>query len=156
MLPGDRLICAFVEPQMVGARFKAWLLHVTIVPWFRLADSSDVIAEGLKKALGTVQSFEAIADGGAMLGPNKNRPVQLLQQPTPFTDIEAKVRVYLHKKRAWLVDETTKRHRTFLPHVTDQHELGLRSGDRFWCERIYIVEQKGGYKEVVAGVNLDE
>ena len=27
MLPGDRLVCAFVEPQPGGAEFKVWPLH---------------------------------------------------------------------------------------------------------------------------------
>jgi hypothetical protein len=154
MLPGDRLVCALVEPQTAGTQLKSWPLHVTIVPWFRLLDSSDVIAKGLTEALKTTPSFEAVADGEAMFGIRKDRPVRLIRQPTPFIQVEAKVRTYLHKKRALLIDETTKRHPEFRPHVTDQGETGLRSGDKFVCDRLYVVEQRGNYKEIVNEVRL--
>ena len=154
MLPGDRLICAFVRPQLVSTQFKAWMLHVTIVPWFRLADSSDVIAKGLREAIKAIPSFEAVMDGEAMFGVHKNRPVRLIVQPTPFVQIEAKVRAYLHKKRALLIDETTRRRREFRPHVTSQGTIGLRQGDKFFCDRLYIVEQRGDYKKIVSEVLL--
>lgn len=154
MLPGDRLVCALVEPQTVGMQFKTWLLHVTIVPWFRVDSASGVVAEGLSRALRSVRPFEATAGEDALLGPHKDRTVSLVRQPTPFTQIEAKVRTYLHKKRAWLADETTKKHYEFRPHVTVQGEGRLYDGNTFWCDRLYIVEQKDALKEVVAEVRL--
>jgi|GEM_PF-592764 len=147
MLPGDRLICAFVENRPVGVQFKHWFLHVTIVPWFRLEEPSDVIAQGLSRSLKSIRPFEAVADGEARFRSRQNSPVTLLQQPTPFTEIEQKVRAYFHKKRALLVDETTKKHYEFRPHVTAQGDEGLKFGDMFWCDRLYIVEQKGDYQQ---------
>lgn len=156
MLPGDRLICAFVEPQTVGVQFRAWLLHVTVVPWFRLDDPSDLVASGLARALTVLRPFAAVMGDEAMFGPRKNRRVRLVTQPTPFTQVEAKVRAYLHKKRALLVDETTKRPPEFRPHVTMQDGVSLKQGDAFQCNRLYIVEQKGQYKEVAGKVILHE
>jgi hypothetical protein len=153
MMPGDRLVCAFVEPQTAGVRLRKWPLHVTIVPWFRLVDPSDVLA-GLTEALRTTLSFEAVADGEAMFGIRKDRPVRLIKQLTQFVQIETKVRTYLRKKRAFLIDETTKRRPEFRSHVTNQGETGLRSGDRFRCDQIYIIGQKGNYKEIVSEVRL--
>lgn len=155
MLPGDRLVCAFVEPQSIGTRFRTWLLHVTIVPWFRLDETAATIAEGLAEALTNVGPFEAIGAGEAHFGPRKNRPVRLLEPSAPLMRSEAKVRSYLHKKRAWLVDETTKRHYGFRPHVTAQDDLLLPVGTSFEIAQLYIVEQKGDYKEIVAEVRLD-
>jgi hypothetical protein len=154
MLPGDRLVCALVEPQTAGVQLRVWPLHVTIVPWFRLADSSDVIMKGLTRALRTTPSFEALVDGEAMFGIRKDRPVRLITQPTPFMQIETKVRTYLHKKHALLIDKTTKRRPEFRPHVTNQGETRLRLGDKFPCDRLYIVEQRGNYKEIVSEVRL--
>lgn len=154
MLPGDRLICAFVETQLSGAEFKSWPLHVTIVPWFRLSDASGAVAYGLSQALITFEPFKAVADGEAQFGPRKDRLVRLLKEPTPFTKIEAKVRTYLHKKRALLLDETTKRPPRFRPHVTVQPRASFRQGEVFQCDRLYIVEQKGHYKSVVKEVVL--
>lgn len=153
MTPGDRLVCAFVEPQSVGMTFQRWLLHVTIVPWFRLDDSPEVIAAGLTRALQTIPPFEAEVAEQAAFGPRK-RPVSLLVQPTLFTNVEAKVRGYLHKKRAWLVDETTKKYYDFRPHVTMQGGRQLQDGDTFRCDRLYIVEQKGDYKEIMSEIIL--
>lgn len=155
MIPGDRLVCAFVRPQTTGMQFKKWLLHVTIVPWFRLEDESADIAGGLEQALKTISPFEARVDGAAKFGPRR-REVSLVKQPTGLNEVEAKVRGYLHKKRAWLVDETTKRRYDFRPHVTMQGDEKLQDGDTFWVDRLYIVEQKGDYKEIVAEVNLGE
>lgn len=156
MLPGDRLVCAFVEPQTVGAQFKTWLLHVTIVTWFRLDDGSAAIARGLEKALQTIVPFEVIAGGEALFGPKKSRLVRLLQASEPLAQTEAKVRSYLHKKRAFLLDEMTQKHYSFRPHVTEQGEERLRGGDTFRVDQLYIVQQKGDYKEVVSKIALTE
>ncbi|HET7320688.1 MAG TPA: 2'-5' RNA ligase family protein [Candidatus Saccharimonadales bacterium] len=154
MLPGDRLVCAFVEPQATGTQIPQWLLHVTIVPWFRLGEATGQIAAGLSKALGTTGSFEVAAGETVMFGPKKNRSARLVGPTGPFEEIEQKVRIYLHKKRAWLVDETTKRPRQFRPHVTVQGSQGLGARQTFEVNKLYIVEQKGNYKEIVAEISL--
>lgn len=154
MKPGDRLVAAFVSSQEVGTAFSAWPLHITIVPWFRLPDETRAITEGLAKALSHMVPFEAAGGETAMFGPRKNRPATLIVRPTPFVAIERKIRNYLLKKRAWLVDETTKRHFDFRPHVTVQNEQKLSAGEVFVCDRLYIVEQKGGNKEIVGEVML--
>jgi 2'-5' RNA ligase len=152
--PGDRLVCGFVEPQQVGETFQTWLLHITIVPWFRLNDRSQTIADGLERALIAVEPFDVVVEGEALFGPQRNRPAVLIKTPTPLSDMEQKVRGYLHKKRAWLVDETTKRQYDFRPHVTLQPGAVLDDGASFRCDRLYIVEQKGDYKEIVSKIRL--
>ena len=152
MRPGDRLVCAFVEPQAVGVQFKEWLLHVTIVPWFRLEDNADNIVAGLQKALTPIKPFEAKIIGETLKGPRK-RPAHILE-PAKFPEVEQRVRSYLHKKRAWLVDETTKKPRQFQPHVTFQGETHLPPGANVVCDCIYVIEQKGNYKRVAARIDL--
>jgi 2'-5' RNA ligase len=154
MLPGDRLICGFVEPQQVGFTFKKWLLHITLVPWFRLEDDSPSITDGLERALVIIEPLKARIENTSENFGARKRPAGVITQPTPFIAIESKVRSYLHKKRAWLVDETTKQHYDFRPHVTLQPDSELRVGDAFRCDRLYIVEQKGEYKEIVSEVRL--
>jgi 2'-5' RNA ligase len=155
MLPNDRLICVFMEPHDVGLQFSRWLLHVTIVPWFRLNETSEVIANGLEKSLYDIEPFEAKVVGQEMFGPRKNRPAMLIEVPTPFNNIEQKVRSYLHKKRAWLVDETTKKPRSFRPHVTVQGDKTILIGETFRIDQLYIIEQKGDFKEIAGKVLLD-
>ena len=153
MLPGDRLVCVFTEPQPVGREFKTWLLHVTIVPWFRLPDETAAIAEGLAKALTDVKPFSSAVGETEMFGPKRQRPAHLMES-AGFPEVENKVRTYLHKKRAWLVDETTKRKRQFKPHVTYQNDTHLAEGDSIKVDRAYIVEQLGGHKRIAAEVTL--
>jgi hypothetical protein len=40
MLPGDRLICGFIDEHQAGEQFQTWLLHITIVPCFGFAACS--------------------------------------------------------------------------------------------------------------------
>lgn len=154
MLPGDRLVCAFVENQPVGTQFKTWLLHVTIVPWFRLDEAVDAIEQGLKQAMYGIKPFDVTTDGEALFGPRKNRPVRLLLPTGQLEQIETKARTYLRKERAFLIDETTKKPYSFRPHVTAQNGFLLPEGTMFRIDRLYIVQQKGDYKEIVNEVTL--
>ena len=154
MLPGDRLVCAFVEQQQVRAQFKTWLLHITLVPWFRLDLSTVQITQGLERALKKVETMKVVTADEAQFGPRKNRTVRLLQSSEQLERIEVKVRNYLHKKRAFLLDETTKKPYSFRPHVTAQNGFLLPENVRFMIDRLYIVEQKGDYKEIVSEVLL--
>lgn len=154
MAPGDRLVCAFVRPLELGDTFPQWPLHVTIVPWFRLQDHTDHIVQGLTEALHPITPFTVTADAPILLGPRRNRPAILLRKPTPFQVIEQRVRTYFHKKRAWLVDETTKIRRGYRPHVTFQQNEQLQPGETFTCDRLYVIEQFGDKKAVVGEIIL--
>jgi 2'-5' RNA ligase len=152
MQPGDRLVCAFVNKLSVGAEFKQWPLHVTVVPWFRTEVSTDVLSKEINKVLSDINPFEVRIDHEAVFG--RDKTVNLIQQPTPFNDIEAAIRSLLKKRGVWLVDETTKKKRSYQPHVTAQKELRLHEGDGFWCDRLYVVEQKGEHKAIEAEVTV--
>ncbi len=154
MLSGDRLICAFVEPQTAGVQFKTWLLHVTIVPWFRLHEDTSVLAQGIERAMYSIVPFNVTTGDVAQFGPRKNRPVRLLLPTEQLEYIESKTRDYLHKKRAFLIDETTKKPYSFRPHVTAQGGFLLPEHARLHIDRLYIVEQKGDYKEIVSEIML--
>lgn len=149
MLPGDRLACLFIDSLRVGDQFRQWPLHVTLVPWFRVEGDSTSLAQGLELSLQTVPPFTVRAAGSTRFGPRK-RLVRLLEGSPELGAVEHRVRSYLHKKRAWLVDETTKRRYDFRPHVTVQGEYGLAPGAAVRVERLYIVQQKGDYKEIVS------
>jgi hypothetical protein len=143
-----------VQPIAVGDTFPRWPLHVTVVPWFRLNDQTDHIVEGLTESLQPIVPFTATSEMQSMLGPRRNRPAMLLRKPTPFQVIEQRVRTYFHKKRAWLVDETTKVRQVYRPHVTFQQDERLRPGETFQCDRLYVVEQFGDKKAVVGEIIL--
>lgn len=154
MLPGDRLICAFTKIFETGYEFKAWPLHVTVVPWFRLEASTEEIAADLADGLRVIEPFEVRMDGIEFFGRHKNKRVNVVVEPTPLSGIEAEVRDYLHSRQAWLVDETTRRRLPFRPHVTAQGTSHLSKGNTFGCDRLYIIEQLGKSKAVVGSVGL--
>lgn len=151
MAPGDRLVCAFVDPQPRGGKFTGWPLHVTIVPWFRVPLSTATIVRTLADLMQGQPPFQVTVDGEAHFGRSGQKLVHLVQLPSPLTAIELRVRTYLHEQGAWAVDETTKARRSFRPHVTSQKDAAAHAGQTFMIRAIYVVEQLGSQKEV-AGV----
>jgi len=87
MLPGDRLLCLLLDGGQPGDRFRHWPLHVTIMPWFRLPDSSAQLARGLTRALQAVPAITVAADGVAYFGPRR-RKVRLLEESSVLRGIE--------------------------------------------------------------------
>jgi hypothetical protein len=155
MKPGDRLVCAFVKPPGDrGTQFTEWPLHVTIVPWFRSDISSEKLAAELQFELADIAQFPVMAGPSAGFGYKKGKTASLIQLSTPFTEIEPRVRRTLKQQKAWLVDETTRQRHEYKPHVTNQKSGRLHKGDKFYCDRLYIIEQKGSHKQITASVAL--
>jgi len=152
MQPGDRLVCAFVDQAEEGGQFKDWPLHVTVVPWFRIETGIQLLDSEIKDKLEDINPFHVIMGDETTFG--RHKTVNLVACPTPFTEIEEQVRSLLKSHKAWLVDETTKRRRDYQPHVTAQESARLYRGDTFICANLYIVEQKGDHKEVIAKIGL--
>ena len=154
MLPGDRLVCALVNPLPTGSRFTAWPLHLTIVPWFRAALGTPEITAGLQLASAGRHQFPVTMDGEAHFGRRGRKPVSLVALPNQITRIEQIVRGFLKSHAAWIVDESTKAAQPYRPHVTAQGAEQLHSGDTFLCRELYIIEQLGAAKTVAAVVEL--
>jgi hypothetical protein len=156
MMPGDRLVCVLPKPLAVHNEFKNWPLHVTIVPWFRLGLDTRQITNDLSEVLYSVKSFSVVmSEENVRFGHQKGKLATLVRLPSPLIEIEQIVRSYLRNQNAWMVDESTKRLRcAFRPHITAQLNGSLHEGDSFWCDGLYIVEQKGGYKEIVGKVGV--
>jgi 2'-5' RNA ligase len=154
MLPGDRLVCAFVEPLEAGSRFAVWPLHLTIVPWFRLALNSNDVLTGLQTTTRGVHPFMVVMAGDAHFGRRGRKLVSLVALPSPVTSAEQAVRTFLKSHGAWLVDETTEQRQPYRPHVTVQGGKRLHRGDEFLCGRLCLVEQLGNAKTVVGIVEF--
>lgn len=153
MIPGDRLYCALVESLKVGDTFTNWPLHVTLVPWFRTDISSARLSSDIQRRLQAIKPFTVSVAGEERFGA-KRRTVNLVAEPTLLVDIEHIARGQLYELGAWIVDETTEVRQAFRPHVTEQAATRLHAGDIFRCDALYIVEQKGDYKEIVSRVML--
>lgn len=137
MVPGDRLICALVKSLKTGDKFKIWPLHVTIIPWFRLDLGTSGLVQTIAGQVKSIKPFEALIGQEDTFGNGKT--ANLINLPSPFTDIESKIRRILKSEHAWLVDETTKRQWEYQPHVTVQKTERLNIGDKFYCDKLYII-----------------
>jgi 2'-5' RNA ligase len=145
-------VCVFIAPRNVGDRFTSWSLHITVVPWFRLDATSAQITSELREGLPASGSFWVVIAGEATFG--RNKLVNLVQPPTPLQQVEQSVRHYLHRKQAWLVDESTRVQRGYRPHVTAQDSERVHDGETYYCSKLSLVEQKGTYKQIVAEIAL--
>ena len=147
MKPGDRLVCAFVEPIAKAATFTDWPLHVTIVPWFRLDQSSSNLALLLLQNFTDHAAFTVYVRGENQFGYKKQKTVNLVSA-SQLLVIESQTRQVLHKQHAWIVDEADHTQRSFRPHVTVQRSRRVQEGDQFHCNRLYIISQQGNSKSV--------
>ncbi len=153
MQKGDRLLCAFIKPQDQGYTFSDWPLHVTLIPWFRLDLSSNTLATELRDGFIGSKTFQVNVQGEANFGYKKRKQVNLALSPD-LMKLEGQSRRMLHRHHAWVVDEADHTRRGYHPHVTVQKNSRLQEGDIFKCDKLYIVEQRVEYKEVVAIVEL--
>jgi 2'-5' RNA ligase len=153
MLPGDRVICAFVTQQSVGSIFTDWPLHITIVPWFRLDSTSAQLAEQLKKHYISSNAFTVTVLDEVRFGYKRTKLVNLVGAPE-LMKLEGQTRRLLHAHKAWIVDEADKTRRGFRPHVTALSTGRVHSGENFMCDRLYIVSQHGNFKRIDSVITL--
>ncbi|MDB5186335.1 MAG: hypothetical protein JWL85_858 [Candidatus Saccharibacteria bacterium] len=150
MRPSDLLICCFVRPYAPGDTFKEWPLHVTIIPWINGDRSPEELAQALAEALTGIKPFEVVVGPEAWRN-RQRRLVNLIVEPTPFTEVyEIAKKVVGQLGFRFL----TKLHSPFKPHISAQKGERLHEGDTFICNAVYIIEQKGSYKEIVGKVRL--
>lgn len=154
MRPGDRLITALVGPHKAGETFDEWLLHVTIVAWFRSDFSSEEIAQKLREQLRGIPPFEVTMAGEERLGFGGTALVNLVAQPTPFMEIQKRVERILDELGVVMTGTRGTWGEDYKPHVTVQSSERLREGDIWHCDRLYVVAQLGGKNRIEAGVPL--
>ena len=150
MQPGDRFVGAFVRPQPIGTQFTEWPLHVTVVSWVRGSASTQELEQALAAELGDFRPFEARV-GEETLFVNGTVLVNLIQVPSQFEKLLPLVKSAEDTIGLTFVSTV---HPVYKFHVTVQKAERLHEGDSFQVNQLSIVEQKGGYKEVVGEVQL--
>ena len=147
MLPGDRVLCIFVKNQSVGFTFKEWPLHVTIVPWFRIDIASVDLAEQLISVYVGHATFKVLVSEEKEFGYKHFKTVNIVNAPELYR-LEGQTRRFLNYHKAWIVDEADKTRRNYAPHVSMINSKRLHAGDEFFCDRVSIVIQCAGYKQI--------
>lgn len=153
MLPGDRMVCAFVNKQSMSSKFKDWPLHITIVPWFRLNISSSKLAKELKEHYIGSKAFQVTVLEETLLEYKEYKIINLVAAPE-LKILEGQTRRLLHALKTWIVDEADKTRNGFRPHVTALSSGRVYEGDNFQCNYLYIVSQHGDYKKVDSVIKL--
>ena len=91
----EYLFVSFLE-QSKAERFKAWPLHVTLVPWFK----SDY--ETARKVADSVSSrnkqFTVRALGRASFGPSNNIPVRLIEKSPEIITLHTSLLTHLDEE----------------------------------------------------------
>jgi 2'-5' RNA ligase len=139
---GDHIVVHFVEPQPLGLRFErtrqAWPLHITLAPWFRIADIGKLTVS-LFDAASKIPPFEAEVGGEAMFGPNGNVPVNLVVPQTAELELHQAVIGAIYDQSAKFVNDRWigDAHR---PHVTHHNTDRLQEGDVIAIEDFHLVQ----------------
>lgn len=125
----------FGQPK-VGFTFRAWPLHITIVPWFmggkQLAiDTVEAIAARTPPL--TVKLGEA-----AMFGPHNNVPVRRIINTLPLQALHQALLAAL--QQAGLQFHSTRYcGRKFNPYITNKRKLAMPAGP-INIDRLHLVE----------------
>lgn len=148
-----RLVCAFVEPQLLGKKFKLtdWPLHVTIVPWFQLKGSESELNNDMQAVLMRQQAFTAHVDTQSHTRFN-SRKVSLLRQ-SQWQDLHEKV-LEVVARHAGVVATKLYIGLYYRPHVTFQKIGHLNPRDEFYCDSLYVVERQGRYRQIINRLEL--
>jgi hypothetical protein len=155
MQPGDRLVTALVGTHHAGETFgKAWLLHVTIVAWFKSGLSSEEIARQLGDRLQGIKPFSATMGGEEHLGFGGKALVNIVQLPSPFMEIQKRVEQALDELGVEMTGTRGTWDGPYKPHVTVQESGRLQEGETFQCDRLYIVSQQGAFHNIDAEIPL--
>lgn len=149
MQPGDRLVTALVNEHQVGKSFDEWLLHVTVVAWFRTPQTIHELGRLLTESVNGQGPFMVTMGNEERLGYQGRALVNLVRQPTPFMDIQAKVVRALQNSGADLMDLGTWGGE-YKPHVTAQGGKRLAAGTTWQCDRLYIIEKQAGSRKRIA------
>ncbi len=143
----------FTENLEVGHTFKKWPLHLTLIAWFRL-DKAEVEQDLTSEfAMYKPIHIEAIEEGRSF-GHQPGKHATVLTQDLALMTLEKTLRKYLKSRDAWLVDETTKLPRQFMPHITVQGKSKVHQGDHFVFDYVYVVKQLGDSKLIEAAIKL--
>lgn len=150
MQPRDLLVGVFIEKFDVGDTFEEWPLHVTLVPWFRLETAKEQFIRKLKKELAPIKPFTDTAGEREIFS---KREANVLDKRKWQTLHEA-VLACVYNTAEPAARQFRFVAEAFQPHVTVQPDGGLRAGESVEADVVYVVEQRGDYKQVVETINL--
>ena len=155
--PGSLIIVHLVEKRpegMVFPRKRAdWPLHVTLVPWFCIADSQrQKLFETLQTYLATKRPFSVHIGEEKKLGPDKNVPVNLIAEQEPVRRLHDALMKIAGRYSALSHKDASARsgtEQTYLAHITHHQAAdGLHrcfAGDQELFDSVTVAQMLDGH-----------
>ncbi len=134
-------IVCFFYPQDVSTTFSAldWPLHVTMLDTFKTDWSATDLCNALKQVAISTATFSVLPVEQAMLGPDKNESVKLLQKDKALLALHATLLTLVHEG-SFVFNSPGFVGEGFLPHATDQRDGQLTLGQPYTVATISLVD----------------
>lgn len=134
-------IVCFFYPQDLPASFSAldWPLHVTMLDTFKTDWSVEELGDAMQRVAAAIPAFTALPVEQAMLGPNKDVPVKLLQQDEPMLAFHRAL-LALQQDGNFVFNTPEFVGDGFLPHATDQKDGQLAIGTPYPVTTVSLVD----------------
>lgn len=138
-------IVCFLNPNNIPIEFSAsdWPLHATILDTFKTDWSVDDLLQAIKQAVANTTPFNITPIEGAMLGPDKDVPVKLLEQDAHILDLHSTL-LDLTKPGSFVFNTPEFVGEGFLPHVTDRLDGQVDIGKTYTFASVSLVDMFPG------------
>lgn len=134
-------IVCFLSPEDIPIEFSAsdWPLHATILDTFKTDWSVEDLLRAIKQAVANTTPFNITLIEGAMLGPDKDVPVKLLEQDAHILDLHSTL-LELTKPGSFVFNTPEFVGEGFLPHVTDRLDSQVDVGKTYTFASVSLVD----------------
>lgn len=150
----DRLMVAhLIEPTNVGDTFEAWPLHITLLPWFRTAQTW--AEEVFRRCAADLRACRVVL-GARQLGPvalfgeAEDIPVRPIGDSTALGVAHGVLLASLHP----FLDDKTYIGGSYNPHVTIRNNPDPGEGAEIDIATLSLIRHGVNHKTVVETVNL--
>jgi hypothetical protein len=150
MQPGDLIVVSLLEELPVGSQFANWPLHVTVAAWSRGKDP-DHLQRDLETHFKNFQPFTATVGPETRFTIKGSVLVNEIVLPSPFEELHQATKAALTANDFNFVGDVFPKYR---PHVTVLPQTRARAGDRFTCDRLYVVRKQADHREIIKIIPL--
>jgi 2'-5' RNA ligase len=163
MKPGALLLVSLIEKHPVGYIFersrRAWPLHITLVPWFYVADAQEASLIGaIAQYVCSLERFEVIVGAEESFGPSKDVVVNVIATQELLKTLHERLIDVVRKNAGtlnnsedkWILDE-------YIAHITRHGNIGRNEGDVEIIDSVVVVRLLDDNQcEVVRILNLEK
>ncbi len=153
----EYIVAVLLENKSINEEFGRWPLHITIVPWFEIKNSTKAI-NAIKRVSKYHKPFSVIVGEKAMFGPKHTVEVNRLAEDQPLKTLHEALTHELNVAGANFM------HKHYMgngynPHITKRSFANVQPGHTLNIKNVYLIEAPIGnrltrIKKVVGIGNL--